>query len=151
MKKFFLMLGIWLVAILTIIVGSGVYDKFRSSDYDAAALPYVEKAVTEISKWDPATTRELMVAEVASSIPEEDFTKGMAWFSKLGALQSMDEPEFQKAYVDQATEIGKYTIVEYSTDAKYANGEATINIKLLDRNGHYEVFSFNFSSKALLE
>jgi hypothetical protein len=145
------MLGIWLVAIVTIIIGSGIYDKYLSSDYDEAALPYIEKAVTEISKWDPATTRELMVAEVAANIPEETFTKGMAWFSRLGTLQSMDEPEFKKAYVDQATELGKHTIVEYSTDARYANGDATINIKLLNRHGYYEIYSFNFSSEALIE
>jgi len=150
-KIFFFMLAIWLVAILTIVAGSGVYDKYMSSDYDEAALPYIEKAVEGISTWDPATTRALMVAEVAANIPDEKFNRGMAWFSRLGELQSMAEPEFEKAYVDQETELGKYTILEYNTDAKYANGDATINIRLLDRDGHYEIYSFNFSSEALLE
>jgi hypothetical protein len=145
------MLAIWLVAILTIVAGSGVYDKYMSSDYDEAALPYIEKAVEGISTWDPATTRALMVAEVAANIPEEKFNRGMAWFSRLGELQSMAEPEFEKAYVDQETELGRHTILEYNTDAKYANGDATINIRLLDRDGHYEIYSFNFSSEALLE
>lgn len=145
------MLAIWLVAIVTIVIGSGVYDKYLSSDYDEAALPYIEKAVTEISKWDPATTRALMAAEVAANISDEKFTKGMAWFSRLGALQSMDEPEFKKAYVDQPTELGKLTLVEYTTDAKYANGDATINIKIVNRNGSYEIYSFNFTSETLID
>jgi len=150
-KKFFFMLAIWLVAILTIIVGSGIHDKYLSSDYDDAARPYIEKAVTQISTWDPDSTRALMVPEIAANIPEEKFTRGMAWFSRLGALKSMDEPEFEKAYVDQKTELGNQTIIEYNTDAKYANGDATINIKLLDRDGHYEIYSFNFSSETLIE
>ncbi len=145
------MLAIWLVAILTIIAGTGVYDKYLSSDYDKTAQPYIEKAVTQISTWDSASTRALMVPEIAANIPEEKFTRGMAWFSRLGALQSMDEPEFEKAYVDQKTELGTHTILEYNTDVKYANGDAIINIKILDRDGHYEIYSFNFSSEALFE
>ncbi len=151
MNKFFFMLAIWLVAILTIIAGTGIYDKYLSSDYNKVAQPYIEEVIKGISTWDPATTRALMVPEVAASIPEERFTRAMAWFSRLGALQSMDEPEFEKAYVDQQTDMGTYTIIEYNTDAKYANGDATINIKLLDRAGHYEIYSFNFSSEALIE
>jgi len=43
------------------------------------------------------------------------------------------------------------TIVEYEVDAKYENGDALLNIKLLERDGSFELYSFNLSSEVLLE
>jgi hypothetical protein len=150
-KKFFLMMGLWAVAIVTIIVGSGVYTRFQSSDYDDVAGPYIKKALPEISTWDPDKTRALMTPEISAGIPEQDFTKAMAWFSRLGALQSMDEPDFIKAYLGQDTSIGKLNLLEYEVDAKYANGDAVINLKLIDKGGAFEIYRFNFSSETLIE
>ncbi len=49
------------------------------------------------------------------------------------------------------TVIGMQTIVEYEVDAKYENGDALLNIKLLARDGAFELYSFNLSSEVLLE
>ena len=151
MKKFFIMLAVWFVAITAIIIGSYVYPKFQSADYDDVAVPYLKKVIPELSQWDPAAARAFMVTEVSASIPEEKLVRGMATFSKLGALQSLAEPKFENVYRDQGTIIGKQTIVEYNTEAKYANGNATINMKLLDRGGYFEIYHFNISSQALIE
>jgi len=145
------MLGVWFVSVVVIIIASGVYSKFQSSDYDEVAVPYLKRIIPQISQWDPAATRALMVSEVSAAIPEEQFNQGIALFSKLGKLQSISEPEFEKVYRDQGTIIGKQTIVEYNTEAKYANGDATINMKLLDTEGHFEIYRINFSSKVLME
>jgi hypothetical protein len=150
-KKFFIMLAVWFVVIIAIVIGSYVFPKFQSADYDDVAVPYLKKVIPELSQWDPAAARALMVTEVSASIPEEKLVRGMETFSKLGALQSLAEPEFENVYRDQGTIIGKQTIVEYNTEAKYANGDATINMKLLDRGGHLEIYHFNISSQALLE
>jgi hypothetical protein len=151
MKKFYIMLGVWFISVIVIFIASGVYSKFPASDYDKLVVPYLKRIIPEISKWDPATTRELMVAEVAAAIPEDRFNRGIAMFSKLGKLQSMAEPEFEKVYHDQGTIVGKQTIVEYNTEAEYTNGEATINVKLLDKDGQFEIYRINFSSKVLAE
>lgn len=145
------MLAVWLLVIVAIIIGTWVYPTFQSADFDDAAVPYLKKIIPEISRWDPAATRALMVAEVSASIPEEQFAKGMATFSKLGALQSLAEPKFERVYRDQGTIIGKQTVVEYNTDATYANGDATINMKLVDRGGYFEIYYLNISSQALLK
>jgi hypothetical protein len=63
----------------------------------------------------------------------------------------MDDPAFERAWEDQQTELGKQTVIEYNTEARYTNGEATINLKLVSRDDHYEIYSFNFSSQTLLE
>lgn len=151
MKKFLLMLGGWFVLLLVILAGSLIYGRMQAARYDQTAIPYIKKAITEVSQWDSSATRALMVSEVSSAIPEDKFARGMALFSTLGALQGMDEPEFEEVYLDQDTVLGKQTILEYNTLARYANGEATVNLKLMERDGHLEIYRINFSSTALMK
>jgi hypothetical protein len=134
-----------------VIIGSIVYDRYQASEYTDTALPYIRQIIPIVSKWEPAAIRELMVPEVSADISEDKFAQTMVWFSKLGALQSMEEPEFQEVDTGGKTVIGMQTIVEYEVDAKYENGDALLNIKLLDRNGSFELYSFNLSSEVLLE
>ena len=63
----------------------------------------------------------------------------------------MAEPDFQAVDSGGMTVIGMQTIVEYEVDAKYGNGDALLNIKLLERDGLFELYSFNLSSEVLLD
>lgn len=92
-----------------------------------------------------------MAPEVSATIPEENFTQAMTRFSRLGALQSMDEPKFDEVHQDLQTDIGKQTIVVYDIHAKYENGDAIINLKLLDKGESLEIYRFGFSSEILSE
>ncbi len=92
-----------------------------------------------------------MAAEVTTNISEKKFDQAMIWFSKLGVLQSVDEPEFVDVHVGNQEDVGVQTIVEYNIDAQYENGDATINLKLLDRDGSFEIYNFHFSAEALLK
>ncbi|MDT8443120.1 MAG: hypothetical protein RQ722_02415, partial [Desulfuromonadales bacterium] len=60
-------------------------------------------------------------------------------------------PKFDQIHQDQQTEIGKQTIVVYDIDAKYTNGDAVINLKLLDKGGSLEIYRFDFRSEILIE
>ncbi len=151
LKKFFMLMVIWFVTIMAVFAGSVLYDQYQSSEYDAIAGPYIRTIIPEISKWDPATTKALMAPEVAATITEENFIQAMAWFSRLGALQSMQEPKFDQIHQDQQTEIGIQTIVVYDIDAKYENGDAVINLKLLDKGDSLEIYRFDFRSEILIE
>ena len=92
-----------------------------------------------------------MAPEVSSTIPDENFVQAMTLFSRLGPLQSMDEAKFDELHEDQETKMGTQTIVEYNIDAKYENGDAIINLKLLLRDDAFEIYRFNFSSEILTE
>jgi hypothetical protein len=151
LRQFFILLALWFVTIVTVIVGSILYDFYQGSEYSETAVPYIEQIIPIISKWDSAAIRELMVPEVSAAISDDKFAQTMTMFSKLGALQSMEEPEFQEVDTGGKTVIGMQTIVEYEVDAKYENGDALLNIKLLDRNGSFELYQFNLSSEVLLE
>lgn len=151
LKKFFILLLLWLVTIIAVFAGSIIYDQYKSSEFDSIAAPYIKKIIPEISKWDPVTTKQLMAPEVSATIPDDNFGQAMALFSRLGAFQSMDEAKFEELHEENETSIGKQTIVEYNIDAKYANGDAIINLKLLLRDGVFEIYRFNFSSETLLD
>lgn len=143
------MLATWLVVIVGVIGGSALYDRYKTSEYDATAEPYIKAVVPEISQWDPATTKALMASEVAATISEEKFAQAMNLFSRLGSLQSIDDPKFVDVHTGKQGDLGEQTIVEYDVDAGYANGDATINLKLLYRDGLFEIYNFNFSSETL--
>jgi hypothetical protein len=151
LRKFFLLLLTWLITIIAIFAGSIFYDQQQASEYDVSAVPYLKVIIPEISKWDPATTKSLMATDVATDISEEKFAQAMIWFAKLGSLQSIDDPNFVDVHVGNQTDVGVETIVEYNVDAHYTNGDAIINLKLLVRNGSFEIYNFNFSSEALLK
>ncbi len=150
MKKYFVLIALWAVGIATIVGGLEIYQNYQGTEFDKTAIPYIQEVITVISKWDPETTRALMAPEIAATIPDEKFIRAMHFFSKLGALQSIGEPEFEKALVDQQTDIGEQTILEYKIDAKYENADAEINLKLLERGESFEIYRFNFSSEFLL-
>ncbi len=150
-KNFFIMLGLWLLTIICIIVGINIYEKQQGGAYEAAATPYIEQAIEKISQWDPESTRALMAPEISKTIPEERLVRAMAMFSKLGPLQSMEKPEFEKLYSEETGDTGKQTILEYKADAKYANGDAFIAIQLLVREDSFDLYQFNISSAALAE
>ena len=151
LRTFFILIIIWFVTIVTVIIGSIVYDRHQASEYTDTAVPYVRDIVPIVSKWEPKAIRALMVPEVSAEISEDKFAQTMVLFSKLGALQSMEEPQFEDVDTGSKTVIGMQTILEYEVDAKYEHGEAVLNVKLLERDGSFELYSFNLSSEALLD
>ena len=151
LKQFFILLILWLVTIIAVFAGSILYDKYTASEYDDIASPYIKRIIPEISKWDPVTTKGLMAPEISSTIPDENFAQAMTLFSRLGTLQSMDKEKFEELHENQKTKIGTQTLVEYNIDAKYENGDAVINLKLLLRDDSFEIYRFNFSSEILTE
>ena len=145
------MLGTWFVVITVVIGGSILYDQYKTSEFDDRAVPYIKEVIPEISQWNPTKTKSLMASEVAATISDEKFAQAMNLFSRLGSLQSINEPKFIEVHTGKQGDIGTQTIVEYDIDAKYTNGDATINLKLLFRDGLFEIYNFNVSSEALLE
>jgi len=151
LKTFFILIIVWFITIAVVIISPFVYDRYQATKFTDTAVPYVKQIIPIVSKWDPVAIRELMVAEVSATISDDKFAQTMVWFSKLGALQSMAEPDFQAVDSGGMTVIGMQTIVEYEVDAKYGNGDALLNIKLLERDGLFELYSFNLSSEVLLD
>jgi hypothetical protein len=148
-KKFFIMLGTWFVLIITVIVGSIVYSQYKTSEYDEAAVTYLERVIPELSKWDAEKTRQLMTPESLDNIPAEQFVGAINLFSRLGELRSIETPKLSEVRSEEKDQKGQDTIIEYTIDAKYANDDATITINLRYKDGHFSIYHFKLSSKIL--
>ncbi len=150
MKKFFIMIGVWLVAMISLIVGFHLNERSKAGEYDDTVIPYLNRIVPEISRWDLETTRGFMAEEALQNISDEQYAQIIVLFSKVGELQSFEEPEFEKTHTAELPS-GSKTVVSYKVEAKYANGDARLNFKLIEDSGSYKVYLFNLSSEALGE
>jgi len=150
-KKYFILVAVWLVSIVAVIVGSQLYEKYQATGYDELAVPFIQQVIPEFSTWDPEIVKPLMAAEVLAEIPDQKFVQILAVFSKLGTLQSMGIPEFQKVHSQEKTDNGTQTVIVYDTETKYENGEALITLNLLQVGDSFEIFRFNLSSNTLVE
>ena len=143
------MLGTWVVAIVSIIVGTTLYNKYKTSEYDEAATVYLAMALPEISRWDVETTKQLMAPEAIAKISEDRFIKTIDVFAKMGELKSLDTPKFSEIHSKTVAGGEQKTLVEYKVNAHYANGNALITINLLHEEGNFQVYHFNLSSEVL--
>ncbi len=150
LKRFFTMIGVWLVVMASLIIGFHLHERSKAAEYDDTAIPYLKRVVPEISRWDLETTRAFMAAEALKNIPDEQYAKIITLFSRMGVLQSFEEPEFEKTYTANLPN-GPETIISYEVEAKYANGDAHLDFKLIEDSGSYQIYLFNLSSKALTE
>lgn len=141
--------GIFLVIVLAI-GGMGLFAWYKTSQYDDTAVPYVKTTMPELSKWNPEITKKYMAPEVMEQTTDKHFTKVNKYLSKLGPLVSFEEPSFTNIHTGATFENGKQTIVTYTIDAKYENGDAVISISLLDLGNSFQVWKFNVNSSALM-
>ena len=150
-KKILKWIGIFLFGFIVLFALLAAYMAYKQSEYNETALPYIKKVIPIISEWNPEKSRPLFVASTFDNVSDEDYSKLFNWFSKLGVLNSMDEPEFLKVTSGATVLEGASTIVSYGVLAHYENGDAQITISLLDLGSSFEIYHFNLKSKALIE
>lgn len=151
LKKFLIMIGGWLILVIGTFAGLHLYKSHQGSQFEAKALPFLDRVIPIISEWDADKTRDLLAPEALAAIPEEKFGTAMSVFSKLGALQNFDAPQFEKLYTDESDGNNPRNFVTYKVDARYTNADAQLQIQLIDRGDTFQVFNFNLSSEYLLQ
>lgn len=149
MKKVLLILGGFFMLIILAIAGMGGYTWYQSFQYEKTAVPYIEKVIPEFSQWKPDIAKQYMVPEVLQGVSNEDLSKIFKLYSKLGKYKKMSEPDFTNLTVKTTSKDGEQTLVTYTINAEYENGNAIVTIVLLDLGNTFQVYSFNVNSTAL--
>lgn len=149
MKKIYLLLGIILLIVATVIIGSSIYKDQEAAAYQETAVPYLKMVVPEISKWDHQTIKSYMPAETLERTSEENIIKIVKHLSRLGALKKMAEPNFSKLFSHKPAEGESRTIVTYTVDAVYEHDDAIITISLLDKGDYFKVSKFDIDAEIL--
>jgi hypothetical protein len=150
-KKILIVMGFLLLLIILFIAGLAIWTWYKSSSYEKTAVPYIKNAIIEISKWDPDVISSYMSPDVRKEIIETEFTDLVRVFSKMGILISIDEPQFKTVTISRSKEHGAMKLVSYVVEAKYENGDATIDITLKDMGDTFNIHSFNLYSMALFK
>ncbi len=150
MKKKLLIMFCFLSSIaLTILVGFHYLSVQKESQYSTTAVPYIKMVIPELSKWDPEIARKYLSADFLKKIPAANFEHTIKALSKIGSLQTMEEPIFEEVYSGDTPDGEKETIISYTVNAKYSTVEAIITMTLLDRGGVMNVYRLNVQSEAL--
>lgn len=148
-KTFALFIAIWLVVMIAVFAGSAIYNNYKGQQYRDTAVPYLLKIIPELSQWNPQQIKGLMADEALKNIPDDNFLTMVNFFSRLGELQRVDTPVFEKTDTRLTAKGTTQKIVEYSVETVYENGDALLNIRLIDLDGSFAIYHFSFGSAAL--
>ena len=69
----------------------------------------------------------------------------------LGALESLDKPQFRQVTSSATIQTGTRKLVVYQISAAFENGDATIHVTLTDRDGEFSIYHFKVDSMAFVE
>jgi len=127
------------------------YGYYQSSKYDGTVVPYIQRVLPELSKWDPEVVKQYLAPEISKTIQDENLQRIMAALSQIGELQSIDTIKFKKKATGKAGDLVQEPVITYTVHARYSTGEAIVTLSLLDKGGVYEVYHFNFESAALFK
>ena len=144
-------MGITLLVIICLFVILAVWTSFKASGYKETAMPYLTPALTEISKWDAQTLKSYMTPTSIEGVADDDLSKIIRAFSKLGDLKKLGEYQFINVSTKAVTGDGSGTFVTYKIPASFENGEAQITVTLKEEGESFSIYHFNINSMAMIE
>jgi len=143
MKKFLKVLGIIFLCIILLFIALGLYVSTKTSEYEVTAVPFINEVIPKLSTWDVEVFKEYSTHESNEASSDEDLSKLLRWFTKLGKLEGIGVPVFKS--------IMNGNLITYIIPVKYEAGEATITLTLRDTDGEFLIHYFNLNSLALVE
>ena len=139
-------------AIFVISTAVGIYfgyGYFQSARFDTTVIPYIERAVPQLSRWDVDATKALLDEEALTRVTDHDLEQMMNYLTRMGELQDFARPRFRSTSKTMTTGAIERDVVTYRVKAEYSSGPAEITLSLVDRDGEYALLHFNFQSQAL--
>lgn len=150
-KKILKAIGSAIAVLVVVIVAASAYSSYKSAGYEKTAVPYVKEVITAFSKWDLEIAKPYFHESITDNTSSEDMLKMFRWFSKLGSLETIEQPQFRNLRSGINTSIGSNSLITYSAKAHYENGEANLTINIIDLDDGFSVYSFNLKSMDLAD
>ncbi len=104
-----------------------------------------------VVSWDFEKLRPLLTPESLKEFETERGQKTYKMFSKLGVLESFEEPQFLGAKSGATVTEGAYDIVKFSMLGHFEAGDAQFAITLATAGDSYLIHYININSDAFLE
>jgi hypothetical protein len=123
------------------------------SYYNDELIPYVQESAEIFSTWDYVQVISIMHPKVATTENQQWIIDSLDLFSKLGVLKVLGKPKLISLTSGSNKLLGKYVEIVYRLIGFYQNGEALVDIKVIDNNDETKILHFgvHFSSKFVEE
>lgn len=150
------LLGILVAVVLVLagwgLIGFGVFTfwDFRS-DLDTGSKAYVDEAVQKIaSSWNAQELLDRATPELLQAAPPERVERFFHVFSnRLGPLRTYHGSRGTTQFF-VSPQTGRIAAATYEAQATFENAEAVIQVRLLQRDGHWRIAAFQVNSDALI-
>jgi hypothetical protein len=151
MKKLFTCLGVvFAVIILAFIVLFAVFIP-RAFKLGNEATAYIQTEVPKIVKhWNAQGLVDRATPDlIAAAKSREDLDRMFVMFQQLGSLKHLDTPS-GGVHIGASTNHGSATIANFTADAEFEKGPATISIQLLRTDDTWKINGFRIESNVFL-
>lgn len=150
MAKLMQGLVVLLIGLLSLIAIYISYVNLKPDEYSPAATQFINLSVTQISKWEPRAVQGYM-SPTAWVANRDELKERLAWYSKLGALESIETPEYIHHASITSVDGKVQDIATFTADVHYQFGQATITLGLLEVGSRFQIHQFYLSSNALTQ
>ncbi len=152
MRKFLQIVGVLSFVLVLAVAAVFGYVAYRGRGLDASSKAYVEESVPAvISTWSKDELLRRASPELLKALDETPGQGNRIFqlFSKLGAMRSFGGVKGE-ATMFYAPRQGAVITAYYVADAKFANGDAHIAVRLIRRSEQWRFMLFNVNSPLFL-
>ena len=153
MKKFLAIIGgISLVLLLAAAIFFG-YGAYRGSKLDASSKIFIEEHIPRIlSTWSKDDLLKLSSPTLLEIINKDPHSLDLLFkkTAALGKLQQLYDIKGGSNF-SFTTKHGAVTTARYTAKAKFDNGDATIDIQMIQSSGQWQLLGFFINSPFLLQ
>ena len=116
-KKLLKGIGVVLLSLVGIIIVIAAWSGYKSSQYEGTAIPYMDKAIPELSKWELDNFKKYLTPSVMEELNEKDLKTLIKGLSKMGELVEVGDYQFNTVTSRALTSGGSGTFVTYIVPA----------------------------------
>src|SRR5262249_20283141 len=133
------------------VIGIG-YAVLVGSGHDKEAKQYADNSVIAItSHWDVNEFRSRASQELLKGTKQDDLVSLFTRFASLGPLVNYQGAKQHRWNVSVWTGKGKVISADFLAHAKYTNGQAEIELNIVNASGVWKINGFHVDPVALIE
>jgi hypothetical protein len=149
MKKILIALGGMALALIVLAGAFVGYTIYVGGDLGASSQVYVDRVVPEIvSTWSAESLKREASTELSQQAAADQIDVAFRKFTALGHLVAY---RGSKGYILVTPRPGKIVTAKYEAGAKFEQGDAVIDVDLVQRGGRWQVLGFLVKSDQLLK
>jgi hypothetical protein len=151
LKKVFVVLGVVFAALIVIFAGLFGIAAYKGLKLDASCVAYVNANLPPIlGTWSEEELIQRAAPQLLKAAPDAQMSLLFAKLKQLGPLEEY-EGATGSSNVSMTTQAGKVVSGNYTAKAKFEQGDATINVRLVQIAGEWKIVGFHVDSPFFLK